>query len=340
MIRFLQIEPQPARGVLREEMWDSPDWWAEVKYDGDRRIAQFMDSDGPAVRFTGRRKSVKDGLFVEKTYNLPHLAGLGYPEGSGVSLHFPMPNLAGTVLDGEIVVPETFVTGTGGVSKHVTSIMGSSPDLAIAKQLERGWLEYRVFDCLYIQGQDVRGKTLFERRLLAESAVKHWGNPFVQMAQATTDKRGLLDLVASQRGEGIILKNVGHIYGDKKGWVKYKFTKTADVVIMRYKSATEMSKKKGDESPSMTKYAANGWIGAIIFGQYNSIGQLEECGSTSGIDEFTRALLSTRGAEFIGTPIRIKHFGREPTGKFRSPQFYEWLETKDARDCVMWEGES
>ena len=48
MTKLLQIEPQSARGTFNESMWDDPEWVAEEKYDGDRRIAQFVGAVFPA----------------------------------------------------------------------------------------------------------------------------------------------------------------------------------------------------------------------------------------------------------------------------------------------------
>jgi hypothetical protein len=87
MSGFQQIHPPRAGGKFREELLADPEWWAEEKFDGDRRICQFLPE---AARFTGRVVSKKDGLLVEKTGNLPHLA-------------MARPALVGTVLDGEIV---------------------------------------------------------------------------------------------------------------------------------------------------------------------------------------------------------------------------------------------
>jgi ATP dependent DNA ligase domain len=190
MWKFKQIEPQPARGKLVESMWDDPQWIAEEKYDGDRRIAQFC---GGRVRFTGRRKSVKDGLFVEKTDNVPHLSSQSHGKrcesfhtGSGGVLPTKPPaTLEGTVLDGEMIFNGTV---EGGASKLVTSIMGSLPDEAIAKQIERGWLRYVVFDCLYWKGESIMDRPLEERQRYAACAVRTWDNRFVACTAGNVPK--------------------------------------------------------------------------------------------------------------------------------------------------------
>jgi ATP-dependent DNA ligase len=145
-MKFMQIKPQKARGKFLESFWTDPAWSAENKEDGDRRISQFCSAGLWGVRFTGTRESVDGTGYVEKSVNLPHLCKMKFD------------NLTGTVLDGEIVAPWA-ENLPGGSSKHVTAIMGSSPERAVALQRERGWLEYRVFDCLWFKGEDLRRVT-------------------------------------------------------------------------------------------------------------------------------------------------------------------------------------
>jgi ATP-dependent DNA ligase len=354
---FKQIEPQPARGTLREEMWDSPDWIAEEKYDGDRRIAQFC---GKVVRFTGRRKSVDGSGFVEKTENVPHLSAKGpVAKVPGMAqmirenmLKFPPAAMEGTVLDGEMIATQNGKTLglLGGMSKYVTSIMGSLPEEAVRKQIERGWLRYVVFDCLFWRGEDIRNLPLSDRRGYAVEAVQEWRNPFVSISELSRKgfKRRHLEEVLARGGEGVVLKNLDHRYGDKQGWVKVKAEITEDVVVMGYKAAKEMSKKVTGEE-SITKYAKEGLIGAVVFGQYRynggadmsgkPQGSLVQCGTCSGMDDAVRRELTKHGKKYLGTVIEIKANGREPTSAFRHPRMIRFRPDKNPTDCVYQEGE-
>jgi ATP-dependent DNA ligase len=316
-------------------MWDDLAWVAEEKLDGDRRIAQFC---GDVVRFTGRKKSVKDGLFVEKTHNIPHLSAWGTDlDMTKRPVHIPPTELEGTVLDGEMVIPEGFITGAGGRSKHVTSIMGSLPAEAVRKQVERGWLRYAVFDCLFYKGEDIRFQTYEYRKVCAENALMQWKNSYAYLVEGVrSNKRAYLEEIYEKGGEGIVLKAMNQKYGENFGghlkWVKVKFKANADVFIVGYKPAKEMSKKVTGEI-SITKYAEEGLIGAIIFGQYRD-GAIWECGNTSGMDEETRRYITRNQDALLGAVFEIEHCGREPTGKFRHPQFKGWREDKDKSQCV------
>jgi bifunctional non-homologous end joining protein LigD len=347
--RFQQIEPQPARGKFHEGLWTDPNWIAEEKYDGDRRVAQFC---GNVVRFTGRRISVKDGLFVEKTENVPHLSATvhrSYPK------QIPMwgvPGaLDGTVLDGEMVFlcASDLPKEEGGRSKYVTSIMGSLPEEAVRKQIERGWLRYVVFDCLRYKGKEITPLPYRNRRECAETAVKEWGNPFAELAiTANGDKHLFYDTIVQEHGgEGVILKRLDAMYGDKSGWVKVKKTATADCVIMGFVPAKEMSKKKGEDQATLTKYAKAGLIGAVQVGQYRPARKdepragyvLEEVATISGMDDALRADFTVAPGSFIGKVVKIEHNGREPTGRFRHPRFDGFRNDKRAKDCVIYDGE-
>lgn len=324
---FQQIEPQLCRGTFNAALWDHSDWVAEEKYDGDRRIVQFC---GKLARFTGRRKGVKDGLFVEKTANIPHLSGYGKIDTVSLS---PPEDLAGTVLDGEVVF--TGQTEAGGKSKYVTSIMGSRPEVALAKQQERGFLKFVAFDCLAFKGKELRHLPWSLRRPHLEAAVREWGNPHVVISDyRVEDKRSLYNRIILRGGEGVVLKNRHAAYGDQQLWVKVKNEETEDVVIMGYVSAKEMSKKSnGDES--ITKYAAAGMIGAIQVGKYQSDGKLVEVATVSGMTDDVRRDMTRNGKYYLAQVIEIKHNGREPTGRFRHPRFVRFREDKTPKECRL-----
>jgi ATP-dependent DNA ligase len=175
-------------------------------------------------------------------------------------------------------------------------------------------------------------------------AVGEWNNPFVvgSSINVVRQKRMFLDDILARGGEGVILKRFDHRYGDKTGWVKVKAEWTADVVIMGFIPAKEMSKKvNGDVS--VTKYAKAGLIGAIQCGQYAGRVQDElqfvEVATVSGMDDQLRCEFTARPKKYIGQVIEIAHNGREPTGRFRHPRFKRFRDDKRAKDCVYREGE-
>jgi ATP-dependent DNA ligase len=339
--RFREFVPQKARGRLVESIWSDPMWIAEEKYDGERRIAQFC---GKVVRFTGTPSRVT-GKPVEKTEQVPQLSGWFDKKAGGVPLPDSVPpaSLDGTVLDGELIMPED-VKVDGGGSKYVTAISNSSPEEAVRKQMERGWLRYVVFDCLFYKGKDVRELRLDERRCLVAKAMDAWVNPFTlySIADFNDAKRAWLDDILAGGGEGVILKRRDHKYGDERGWVKVKGEWTADVVIMGFEDAKETSRKVNGEV-SMTKYAAAGLIGAIRCGQKRPPQHANEgfieIATVSGMTDELRKDFTNDPKAYIGRVIEIKHNGREPTGRFRHPRFKRFRSDKRPEDCVYREEE-
>ena len=316
--KFKQINPCLARGKFDRLYYNHPSYDAEEKFDGDRRIGQFCNDLGGRVRLTGRRTSVKDGLLVEKTENVPHIALQGFPGA-----------LVGTVLDGEMVCP-----WEGARSKDVTSIMGSAPAKAIAKQKEKGWMRWVVFDCLYFKGEDIQHLSLVKRREYLSKAIDEWKNQHVVQAKVVTKNiEQFLHEVWERQGEGILLKDNGRPYGEQSSWVKVKKEFTVDCVVMGYEPPKQFS-EKSDGVVSTTKFWEHGLIGAVTVGQYKK-GVLTECGSISGMTDSMREELTKHGKKYIGRVVEVEANEREAdTGRFRHPRWIQIRNNKNAKDCL------
>lgn len=207
-----------------EELWDSNEYIAEEKYDGSR----YLSIGG---RYFSRRVSVKDDLPVEKTENVPHL--------HNILKDYPL-----LILDGEIYIE-------GGKSNDVVSIMGAKPDKAIARQKERGWVRYVVYDIL----RDIDGKWLMDlpwidrrKRLEEVMVLIFYGNKEAYKSMSlssyeTNNKKKFLTEILKRGGEGVMLKNIhGKYFPDKKprwNWIKVKHNITSDVIITGFKPANK-----------------------------------------------------------------------------------------------------
>lgn len=241
-----------------EEIWESSDYIAEEKIDGSR----YMNIGG---RFFSRRKSVKDGIPVEKTDNVPHL----------VEIFEKYPNL---ILDGEVYIE-------GAKSNDVVSIMGAKMEKALWRQgygefkepLIEGskgnwridsnsdWVEiprkevkelldkevtpvrYAVYDII----RDIDGNWLMDedwstRRGILEEQIETLLNDYPLLAEhvmlvgyVRESKKEYNREIMQQGGEGVMLKNIhGKYFPDKKprwNWIKVKQEITSDVVITGFK---------------------------------------------------------------------------------------------------------
>jgi ATP-dependent DNA ligase len=316
-----QIAPQVARGKFVEDLWNHPDYIAEEKLDGERFKMHIF---GDGNRFDSRTISKKTSRFTEKTGNVPHLS------------KFTLPELAGTILDGEIKF--------GDDSMSTSTIMGCLPEEAVARQAEaKKWVSYFVFDIIRYKGKNIEHYPYHQRKaLLIEVYFKYLqvNHHFVKPKVNHDNKKKFCEEIFAQGGEGVILKNLNAPYTDKKAWVKVKAVATFDVVVMGYEEATPETIKKGDDKATISRLAANGWVGALVFGQYVD-GKLKKFGRCSGMPDDIRADFSNNKEARLGTVITIEAQSRIPkTGYFRHPRFLQLRPDKPWFDCTYREDES
>ena len=293
-----------------DSVWNDPRIVFEPKEDGHRfKLHVTQDCN----RFDSRGLSVNGGLFVEKTDHVSHLRD------------YPMPDLVGSVFDGELVA--------GKDSNAVAHALGS-----LASTDERLDVNYVVFDILFYKGRDVRPQPDEVRRgildiCFRDMSIGECPNILLVPRPVMTPEEKKQRLVAAllAGSEGIMLKDTRAPYG--KGWTKVKREATYDVIVMGYSPPKQKSRKKGDVEETITKRAANGWVGAIKFGQYVD-GTLVEFGQTSGMTDALLQEISLDKEAFLGRVMEISAQERFPSGKFRHPRFKRWRTDKSARDCV------
>ena len=320
MKELIQIAPQVARGKFTEDLWTNENYLAEEKLDGERFKCHIFNV---GCRFDSRTISKKTNRFTEKTGNVPHLSD------------FNMPNLNGSVFDGEIKF--------GDDSMSTSTIMGCLPAEAVKRQEEAGkWVNYYVFDVIFHNGEDMRDKPYYVRRSLLRKLYDKYlsANKHIKLAKfEEVNKKKFCEDIFKAGGEGVILKNVRAPYTDKTAWVKVKAVATYDVVVTGLQAATLETIKKGDDKATISRLAANGWCGALLFGQYVN-GKLRELGRCSGMPDDIRADFSANKLK-IGTVITIEAQSRiVKTGKFRHPRFLCLRLDKNEKDCIYYENES
>lgn len=349
----IEIEPTPARGKFVNKLLDDPNYAAEKKEDGDRRTGQIYWEQRehgfqvPLMHFAGRRVSVETGKMAEKSQNVPHItrcqsvANWGYDS----ALMERQIRLAGTVFDGECVLPAEFVRPLndprGGLSKYVTRVMGCGTWEKARERQEQsvedggvgGKMRYSVFDLLFYHGRDLRDLPLCERRKWLLEAVTCLGNPYITATEhVVEDKRAFLERTLDAGDEGIILKKLDAPYGQHLTWVKQKVKINADVVIIGFDPPEQFSKKVTGEI-SETKFWKKGWISAVQFGQYRD-GIMWPCGTMSGMTDKFRAELTENQEKYLGRVVEVEANGREPTGAFRHPRWERLRDSKTAAQCV------
>jgi ATP-dependent DNA ligase len=303
-----------------DKFLDDTEYVAEEKYDGIRIHIHIDGNDSKAYT---RVRGKNSGTYGDATAKLSHIV-------KELVKAFP----AGTVLDGEIVLP----VDCGVVSK--SNLVSS----AMADPKLYGKVEFICFDILYLNYKDVMGFELTARRDHLEIAMERLSDiKYVQLSAVEEyNIRAFLDDIWDRNGEGIILKPKGSLYVTKgrKGWIKVKSKRNYDVVFMGVEEAKQESVKKGASKATKTKFAD--MIGAIVFGQYID-GKLIQIGTVSGMDDATRADITKNHAKYTKQQCVFEIEGQERmpgTNAVRHPVFKHFRDDKKAKDCVYRSDES
>jgi bifunctional non-homologous end joining protein LigD len=187
------------------------DWLYEIKWDGIRAIC-FIEND--RVRMISRNGNSYDRQFPELTV---------------------MPNFISAdeaIVDGEIAVLDD--KGRAGFSLIQPRINQTDPN-SVAHLARKTPAVFLAFDLLYLNGYDLRGVPLAERKRALEAVLnpsdririsQHFDATGEQMLQAARDA-GL---------EGIVAKQVDSKYEDRRSrcWLKIKITGQQEFVICGY----------------------------------------------------------------------------------------------------------
>lgn len=184
--------------------------WTEIKWDGIRAMGVWNN---------GRMKlSARSGTDITARY--PELTADGAP-------HFAASD---AVVDGEIVAIDS--SGRPSFSRLQNRMHLTKPR-EIEREVVRTPIAYYLFDLLSLDGHDLTGVPLRDRRALLETLVQSTDAPIIvppvfddlDAALATSRDLGL---------EGVVVKEAGSMYrpGTRtSSWLKIKHTRTQEVVI-------------------------------------------------------------------------------------------------------------
>jgi bifunctional non-homologous end joining protein LigD len=277
---------------------------AQEKLDGMRAIIHIC-KDG--LRIFSRSAGVDDPTRpLEKTSSLPHMASMR------------LPDLAGTILDAEILAPGVDVAAMSGAihSKHASTT--------------NGLVKAFVFDVLRYNGEDHSSRTLHQRIGILEVLKTRIHSPyivFLPWAFTANDKRKLYDDVLKRGGEGAMLKRLDATYVQSgrpsNNWFKVKKSATFDCVV------TGFTRGKG-------KY--NNHIGAVKFGQYIN-GKLVELGQASGMSDLIRFDMAANPNNYVGRVVTIRAMERLRSGSLRHPIFGGLRHDKKPTECIYYSSE-
>jgi bifunctional non-homologous end joining protein LigD len=191
--------PKPMLAQLAETPPEGDGWLHEVKLDGFRAIATVHAGEASLCSRNGKDLTER---FGEVARALPGAL-----------------RSADCVVDGEVCALDKDGHARFGLL-----------------QRGEGSLVVYLFDILELDGEDVTGRPLVERRRILEQTLIP-GDPVVRLSVAFEDGNGLLDQVRALGMEGIVSKRAQSLYqpGKRGGaWLKVKSRNRQEFVIAGY----------------------------------------------------------------------------------------------------------
>ncbi|HEV8083554.1 MAG TPA: DNA ligase D [Chitinophagaceae bacterium] len=231
----MDIEPMLA--TLVDKPIDEPGWMYEIKWDGYRAIAyinnSFKGGELPAGEVDIRSRNNKS--FNDKFYPL-HAALKAWK--------------INAIVDGEIAVLN---------EKGIPDFSG----LQSWRSEADGQLVFYLFDILWLEGNDVMGLPLIERRSILRSIAPDYG--MIKLSDNFDETGTEFFNLADKLGlEGIIAKKATSVYTPglrTKEWLKIKTQKFQEAIICGYTKNENTSKQ----------------FSALLLGWYNN-GELQFIG--------------------------------------------------------------
>jgi len=294
--------------TLVDEMPEGEDWLFEMKWDGYRGICILQQEKAELISRNHK------------------------------PLHFPeiIEAAAGLHIDQAIVDGEIVALNSSGISSFqlLQNYLNSKHNAQIATPIY-----YYIFDLLYLNGYDLRGVSLQERKLLLRKllatmpANSHW-----RYSDHVTQKD--VNAIWKQPIEGVVAKDRNSPYQSRRSldWLKIKKLQEQEVVICGY---TKPRKSRQH-------------FGALILGLYEN-GALTYIGHTgTGFNHTSLKLihdllkpLETLNCPFNKTPktneaahwvkpkivAEVKFSEWTSDGRMRQPVFLGLREDKAARQC-------
>ncbi|HEX6222667.1 MAG TPA: non-homologous end-joining DNA ligase [Acidimicrobiia bacterium] len=311
----------PMLATLASDAFDDPEWVFEPKWDGIRAIAVC----GQETRLVSRNQ--KD-------------ITVAYPELR--RLHNQVVALD-AMLDGEIVAFDDGVPSFQRLQQR----MHLRDERRIEQMAQRIPVVYMVFDILFLDGDDLSGRPLEERRRALEEVIIP--DDRIQLSPATPgDGVALFEAAAAQGLEGVMAKRRSSTYqpgARSREWLKVKVTFDADVVIVGW---TEGEGRRQGRIGSLVMAVYDGddlcYVGNVGTGfdqrslheAQERLGALEQTPPPFPV-EVLRARSELRRARWVAPELvaRVEHRQLTDAGRLRAPSFQGFREDKEPWQCTI-----
>ena len=187
---------------------------------------------------------------------------------------------------------------------------------------------YVVFDILEKDGMDLTSLPLIERKRILEKTIVEGKN--LQIIFYTSNGKKLWEEMKKRGVEGVIAKKIDSIYTQKRSnsWIKIKFEKTIDAVIIGY-----LSKKRKLSSLALGLFDGKRLV---------HIGNVGTGFSEKMLKELKIALMKIENEkiddiQFVKPKfvVEVKYFEVTPDKKLRSPVFLKLRMDKNVKECKI-----
>ncbi len=303
----------PMLATLTDRRFSDPAWLFERKFDGERCLAFRR---GPQVRLLSRSRQP---------------LGRTYPE---IADALRAQDVDDVVVDGEVVAFEGSRTSFARLQQRLGI---TDPDVARRSPVR---VFYYVFDVLHLDGQDVTGLALRDRKSLLRDTLAY-RDPLRFTPHRNTDGEACLADACAKGWEGLIAKRVDARYVSRRSgdWLKLKCSAGQEMVI------------GGFTDPAGSRVG----LGALLVGYYDG-DELVYAGKVGtgysrqtlldlrrrldglevGRSPFGRGRVAERGVHWVRPQLVAEVAFTEWTadGKLRHPRFEGLRRDKPARDVV------
>ena len=201
------IGPPMLAQIGREVPPPDDSWIYEVKWDGVRALCYIQNGQ---ARMVSRNGNVIDRQYPELSI-LPHRI-----------------RAKSAIVDGEIAALNERGVPTFELLQRRINVSDASSVATLARNHP---IVFYAFDLLYLDGRDLRGLPLIERKRLLKDVLQP--NDVVRYSEHFTDGRALFEAAKQQGVEGIVGKKGSSFYESRRSgdWVKYKIHSSDSFVL-------------------------------------------------------------------------------------------------------------
>jgi len=236
------------------------------------------------------------------------------------------------VLDGEIVV----FGEEGNPSFRLLQKREHSASQMYHLRSRQHPATYVVFDILMLNGKDLTGLSLKERRALLETTVED--DRHIRKIIQTDRGQKLWDLVVAKGTEGVMAKDAGSVYEEgvrSKHWLKIKTTTTVDCIIVGYTHEARVISALVLALYDRNKLVFIGRVGTGFTEEF--LTNLKQSLDKIAIEQPSISTTSDTEVTWVKPEMvcEVEYLEVTLNGHLRAPVFRRLREEKDPGDCTI-----